>query len=562
MQKRYLKGYSPILWVIPVIFLGVFLFIPLFSIFNLAVQSASRGIAEIDWSRVWNTLGFTIWQATLSALLTILVGLPAAFLFGRFVFPGKKVLRILATLPFILPTVVVAAGFNALIGPNGWLNLVVMQFFHLSQPPIQILNSIYAILLAHVFYNTAVVIRTVGAALEHMDSRLEEVSRTLGASPWRSFWKVTFPLLRPALASATLLVFLFDFTSFGVILLLGGPQFATLEVEIYYQTVQLLNLPFAAILSVIQMVCTLILTVMILRGGGGVAVPVASHTQSNISKSMHSWKEKMFVMGMVTILVILLVFPLGALTLRSVTKTTIDGNGSESLSPTLTLDYYQELFVNRRGSVFYVPPVEALRNSLLYALAATIIAIIIGGLASYALIQKNQINFLFDPLLMLPLGTSAVTLGLGFIVTLALLPNSRDFYPFLIPVAHSLVALPFVVRVIQPALASIPNSLKQAAATLGAAPLMVWFKVELPIIARAVAVAALFAFSISLGEFGATSFLSRPDLPTLPIAISRFLNLPGSLNYGQALALATILMFVCALVMILIDLFNVRTEMN
>jgi thiamine transport system permease protein len=163
---------------------------------------------------------------------------------------------------------------------------------------------------------------------------------------------------------------------------------------------------------------------------------------------------------------------------------------------------------------------------------------------------------------MLPLGTSAVTLGLGFIVTLALLPNSRDFYPFLIPVAHSLVPLPFVVRVIQPALASIPNSLKQAAATLGAAPLMVWFKVELPIIARAVAVAALFAFSISLGEFGATSFLSRPDLPTLPIAISRFLNLPGSLNYGQALALATILMFVCALVMILIDLFNVRTEMN
>jgi thiamine transport system permease protein len=142
---------------------------------------------------------------------------------------------------------------------------------------------------------------------------------------------------------------------------------------------------------------------------------------------------------------------------------------------------------------------------------------------------------------------------LGYIITFGSLPNVRDLYPVLIPIAHSLVALPFVVRTLQPALASIPDTLRQAASVLGASPRKVWIKVELPLISRTVAVAALFSFAISLGEFGATAFLSRPDLPTLPVAIFRFLSQPGSLNYGQALAMAAILMLVCAVVMVLVD---------
>jgi thiamine transport system permease protein len=552
LQKR-----SWLLWFIPLIFLGLFFLYPLTAIFNLALRSTGQGWASFPWQRVGSILGFTIFQAALSTFLTILVGLPAAFLFGRYDFKGKKILRILSTLPFILPTVVVAAGFNAIIGPNGMLNTLLMQIWHLSQPPIQILNTLVAILLAHVFYNTAVVIRTVGSSLEQLDPRLEQASRTLGASPWRSFWEVTMPLLRSSLTSAALVVFLFDFTSFGVILLMGGPQYATLEVEIYYQTMQLLNLPLAAWLSAIQLGCTLILTVLILRRGGGLPVPIAPRLSHSNNRKIKSWGEKAFLMIMMILLIILLVMPLVALVFRSFTQVEIAHPGSIRISG-FTLQYYQELFINRQQSLFYVPPIEALSNSFFYALVASILALFFGSLATYALLQKSRWNQLFDPLIMLPMGTSAVTLGLGFIIVFTTLPNARDYYPILIPIAHSLVALPFVVRVLQPVLASIPSSLKQVAATLGASPWQVWFKVELPIASRAAAIAALFAFSISLGEFGATSFLSRPDIPTLPVAIFRFLSQPGSLNYGQALAMATILMVLCALVMLVIDRINIK----
>lgn len=543
-----------LLWVVPLLFMGIFFFYPLYSILGLAMQSLTRGMSVVNWAGVLRPLGFTLYQASLSTILTILVGLPAAFLFGRFDFKGKAILRILATLPFILPTVVVAAGFNALIGPRGWLNVVAMQIFHINQPPIQILNSLAAILLAHVFYNTAVVIRTVGTALEQMDPRLEQVGRTLGASPWRGFWQIALPLIRPALASAALVVFLFDFTSFGVVLLLGGPQYATLEVEIYNQTMQLLNLPQAALLSVVQLGCTLLITVLILRSGGGLAVPVAPRVHHEQSNFRGTWKGKVFIVLMMIVLISILVLPLAALALRSITFMEVDvDDSSATFSTRLTFEYYQELFINRRQSLFYVPPINALLNSLLYAIGTSVLALVFGSLASYALVQKNNINLFFDPLLMLPMGASAVTLGLGFTVAFAMLPNARSLYPFLIPGAHALIALPFVVRVLQPALSSIPVSLKQAAATLGASPWQIWRRIELPIIARAASVAALFSFTISLGEFGATTFLSRPDIPTIPIAIFRFLNLPGDLNYGQALAMATILMLLCALVMVVID---------
>jgi thiamine transport system permease protein len=154
---------------------------------------------------------------------------------------------------------------------------------------------------------------------------------------------------------------------------------------------------------------------------------------------------------------------------------------------------------------------------------------------------------------MLPLGTSAVTLGLGYLLVFNRPPLDVRTFPWLIPVAHSLVALPFVVRALQPALSSIPQSLRQAAAVLGASSLRVWVEVDLPILTRAALVSAIFAFTISLGEFGATSFLARPEYPTLPVAIYRYLSQPGELNYGQALAMSTILMFVCSLSIFLME---------
>jgi len=197
--------------------------------------------------------------------------------------------------------------------------------------------------------------------------------------------------------------------------------------------------------------------------------------------------------------------------------------------------------------------VEAVRNSLLYAGATVLISLLLGLLVTYALMRNTRANRVLEPLLMLPLGASAVTLGLGFILAFNRQPLQILASPLLVPIAHSLVALPFVVRTLQPALVSIPVSLRQAAASMGASPLQVWREVDLPILARATLASAIFAFTISLGEFGATSFLSRPEYPTLPVAIFRFLSQPGALNYGQALAMSTLLMLVCGISILLLE---------
>ncbi len=550
-----LRGAVPLLlWLLPLAFLAYFFFYPLGAVFRLVVLSAlSQGFASDALSQVLRPLTFTIFQAVLSTLLTLLVGLPAAYVFGRYTFAGKGLLRVLTTLPFILPTVVVAASFNALLGPHGWLNLILMGLFRLDQPPIQLLNSLWAILLAHVFYNTTIIIRTVGGAWEQLDPRLEQAARSLGASPARVLWEVTLPLLRPALLGAALLVFLFDFTSFGAVLLLGGPRYATLEVAIYIQAMDMLNLPLAGLLSAVQLGCTLLLTVLYSAISGQAIIPLAPRVRGEGLRKITKGLDRLVVVSVIAVLVILLVSPLAALAFRSVAQLEANRGQRGSVQTGLTLAYYQELFINRRDSIFYVPPIDAARNSVLFAGATVVLSLSLGFLAASSLTRPSRLGRLLDPILMLPLGASAVTLGLGFILVFNHPPIDVRSFPFLIPIAHSLVALPFVVRVLQPALVSIPPSLRQAAAVLGASPFQVWREVDLPIVARAGMVAAIFSFTISLGEFGATSFLARPEYPTLPVAIYRFLSQPGALNYGQALAMATILLFVCAVSIFLLE---------
>jgi thiamine transport system permease protein len=414
------------------------------------------------------------------------------------------------------------------------------------------MNTLGIILLAHVFYNTTVVVRVVGGAWAQLDPRLEQASRSLGASWGRSLREVTLPLLRPAILASTLLVFLFDFTSYGVILLLGGPRFATLEVEIYVQTMQMFNLPLAGLLSAIQLGCTLLMAAVYSRLGA-VNVPLSPRLQGEGMQNLRSWKQRIFVGGIAAVLAIILVSPLLALTLRSFTRFEANRGEHGQITSGFTSDYYQELTVNRRSSIFYVSPTVAARNSLLYASVAVVIALFLGTLSAYALAKRQAINRWMDALLMLPLGASAVTLGLGYLLVFNRPPIDVRSFPLLIPIVHSIVALPMVVRTLQPALASIPPSLQQAAAVMGASPWQVWAEVELPIISRSMLVGAIFAFTVSLGEFGATSFLARPEYPTLPVAIYRYLSQPGALNYGQALAMATLLMAVCALSIALLE---------
>ncbi len=533
------------LMAVPVAFFAVFFAYPVSAIVGRGLKTDGvwqfGRIGEVlTRPDILDVLWFTSWQALASTALTLLIALPGAYVFARFDFPGKQVLRAVVTVPFVLPTVVVGTAFLALLGRGGLLD----ELWGLRLD-----TTVWAILLAHVFFNYAVVVRTVGGLWSQLDPRQEEAARVLGAGRFAAWRRVTLPALAPAVAAATLMVFLFTFTSFGVVQILGGPAYSTLEVEVYRQTAQLLDLPTAAVLTMVQFVAVgailAVHAVTVRRRERALKLVDPAQT----SRRPHGPGQWALLGGVLLTALLLILLPLGVLVERS-----FDGPGGYGFG------YYEALqSAGGSGSTFLVPPLEAVGNSLRYAFVATLIALVVGGLAAAALTRRaGRLVRGFDALLMLPLGVSAVTVGFGFLITLDKPPLDLRTSWILVPLAQALVGVPFVVRTMLPVLRAVDDRLREAAAVLGASPLRAWREVDLPLVRRAVLVAAGFAFAVSLGEFGATVFIARPDNPTLPVAVARLLGRSGELNYGQAMALSTILMLVCAVSLLLLE--RIRTD--
>ncbi|MFE0820265.1 ABC transporter permease [Streptomyces sp. NPDC058847] len=529
------------LMAVPVAFFAAFFAYPVAAIVARGLKADGAWqfgrIGEVlGQSDVRQVLWFTTWQALASTALTLLIALPGAYAFARLDFPGKQVLRAVVTVPFVLPTVVVGTAFLALVGRGGLLD---------ELWGVRLDTTVWAILLAHVFFNYAVVVRTVGGLWSQLDPRQEEAARMLGASRPKAWRQVTLPALAPAVAAAALMVFLFTFTSFGVVQILGGPAFSTLEVEIYRQTSQVFDLSTAAVLTLVQFVAVaavLAVHAWTVRRRETALRLVDAATTARRPRGAGQWA---LLAGVLVTVAGLILLPLAVLVQRSL--------GASGLG------YYRAL-TRADGGTFLVPPIEAIGNSLQYAVAATAIAVVIGALAAAALTRRDAGRFVrgFDALLMLPLGVSAVTVGFGFLIALDEPPLDLRASWILVPLAQALVGVPFVVRTMLPVLRAVDVRLREAAAVLGASPWRVWREVELPMVRRALLVAAGFAFAVSLGEFGATVFIARPDNPTLPVAVARLLGRPGDMNYGQAMALSTILMLVCAVALVVLE--RLRTD--
>jgi len=556
-----------LLALVPLLFLALFFFYPIAEILGQSLTQDGRldlspfgTLFDAYHARL---LAFTTGQALLSALLTVLAGMPAAYVFARHSFPGKSLLRALTTIPFVLPTMVVAAAFTALVGPQGLLNTGLMAVLGLDSPPIDLQHTLALVLIAHVFYNAGIIVRMVGGFWSNLDTRLVEAGRLLGAGRRRAFFEITLPLLLPSILAAFLLVFLFCFTSFGVIMVLGGPRMATLEVEIYYQAVSLFSLPVAAALSIVQMVFTFAVMAVYTRLQARSAVPLnlrpAARQDTRIERAPRSsslsvephkprlpFADRLLAGAAVGGLLAFLLAPLLALLARSFLG--LGGN---------PVRYYAALFTNPMQSAFYVPPAEAIGNSLLVAVGTVILSLLVGLAAAYQLAGRpSLLKRVLDPLFMLPLGTSAVTLGLGFILALDQPPLNLRTSPVLLPLAHTLIAFPFVVRSVLPALRGLNPHWREAAGVLGASPARVVRDIDLPIVGRALLVGATYAFTVSIGEFGATLLIARPDFPTMPVVIYRLLGSQGALNQGQGLAMSTLLMLVCGIAFLLLERFR------
>ncbi len=501
--------------IVPLGFLAVFFLLPLLTILDQGLRPDGRWapgaivdvVADEDLRQV---IWFTTWQAVVSTVLTLAVGLPGAFVVSRFAFAGRAALRAVLLVPFVLPTVVVGTAFA---GPS---------------------PSLVALFAAHAFFNLAVVVRVVGGFWSQLDPDLEDAAASLGA-PWpRRVTRVLLPLARPAVGAAAALVFLFSFTSFGVALLLAGPSRPTIEVEIYRQTSQLLDLPVASSLAVVQIV--VVGAVLLLEGRwsarGAVGGTIVGTTEG--ARAPRTRGERAFVSAIATALTIAIAAPLVRLAWRS-----ISGPAG------LTIARYTDIGRGRRGGVFSISVGDAVATSLSYALVAGAVALVVGVAAA---LSTAGTRGRAAALLGLPLGVSAVVVGFGYVVAFGRPPLELRGAWWLVPMAQAVVAIPFVIRMTGATLAAIDPALPESAADLGGGPMQVLRDVVMPLIAPAVAGAAAFAFVIALGDFGAAAFLTRADHPTVPVAIVRLLGQPGSASVGQAAALSTILMAITVVV--------------
>ena len=514
--------------IVPLAFLGLFFAWPVASIIGrgfvadgaLDLSAFSEVMAR---ERTWRIIGFTVAQATAGTALAVLLGLPGAYVLYRLRFPGRTAARALVTVPFVLPTVVVGVAFRSLLVEGG-------AFGSLGAD-----GTFGAVVAALVFFNYAVVVRTVGSMWAHLDPRPEQTARALGASPWRAFREVTLPALTPAIASAASLVFLFCATAFGTVLVLGGLGYRTVETEIWVQTTQFLDLRTAAVLSVVQLGVV----------AGSLALAAWSRRRREVALRLragatddHLVRRCDLPLVAFTIVVVggLIVTPLTSLVLRSLR--TPEGWG---------LGNYTNLATTGSRDALEVTVWRAALTSLRIAVDATWIAMTVGVLIAFLLSRRprqpaaRRTIGVLDGLFMLPLGVSAVTVGFGFLITLNRPPVDLRSSIVLVPIAQALVAIPLVIRTLLPVLRAVDQRLRDAAAVLGANPRWVFTAVDLPVLGRSLGLAVGFCFAVSLGEFGATSFLSRPDRPTLPVVIFRLIGHPGTGNLGMALAASVVL---------------------
>ncbi len=513
------RASAPALAVLPTLAVAAFVLWPLTTIFSralswdvisrLAGNSAIRGV-----------LWFSIWQAVASTVITLVVAFPATYVLARYQFVGKRMLLALVTIPFVLPTVVVGAAFLTLL-PNS---------LH---------RSVAAVLIAHTYFNIAVVVRVVGRRWEQISTLINDAASTLGASPFRIFRTITLPILATAIRSAAAVIFLLCFTSYGIIRVLGGPARATLEVEIYTRAIQLGDLSGAAALSLFQLVVL----------GSAMWWWIQTSRRSTpltriqmYATVPHTIQQRLAVYGISFATAFIIAIPLMMVFVRSLSP----GGG-------MSLDAWRLVLGNHATSLGTQPPLAAFWTSLQFGIATAIIAGVTGLAAALAIAYGNRRIGQLEALVMLPLATSAVTLGLGLLITFdSGITDLRSRW-IMIPIAHSLVALPVVVRTLLPVIRSVPQGVRDASATLGAAPWQMWMTIDRPLLARAWATSLAFAGAISLGEFGASSFLTRRTSATLPTEIARLLSRPGDLVQTQAYVLASLLIIFIAAALIAVD---------
>lgn len=484
----------------------------------------SNNPAEIG---VWPVLWFTIWQAVLSTSICLVLGIPGAYVLYRKNFKGAALIRALITVPFMLPSLVVAIAITELGRPFGGFDPVV------------------AIIVANVFANYSVVVRAVGSQWQNLNRQSDEEAEIAGAGRFLAAVKISLPQLRSSIRSSAALIVLYCASSYGLVLSLGGGKVNTLETAIGVSVLQRLDLQHGAALALLQILFTLGAFVISRWGGTN---PLGFEPE--IGKSLKLDRRDRPVMVFTALVIsVLLLLPMVLVFAKAFVS--VDGIGFGNFA-----------LLDSRGyrDILNITFFDAAMNSLRNLVVATLISVLIGGLVSYLLADHNRrktksakrfapSEVLLDAIFLMPIGVSAVVLGLGYLISFGAFRSSW----FVLPLVQSVFGIPMVIRVLFPALLNIDNSPREQAVTDGAKSTQVFFQIDLKLVSPAVKTAIAFSALVSLGEFGAASLLAFGDQSTVPMLLFQLIARPGEQNYGMALAVSAILAAVTTIVILLVS---------
>lgn len=513
-----------LLWLLPLAFISLLFLWPVANVFSIGLSGSWW--QELTTPEVLDALWFTTWQALVSSALCLLLGIPSAYVLYRKSFRGQGFIKAVITIPLVLPTIIVAIIFSSFQKAHAFYSDIGMGFFYE--------NSIYWIIAAHVFVNYAITVRTIGGLWATLDPSTEEAAELAGAGRFRTVVSISLPQLKPAIIAAAALTFLFCFTSFGIILLIGGGQVNSIETEISIAATQYLDLTKASALAILQTLVTLLaFSISEIAAAGKVGLEQFDTGGHRTRLDRRDWPA---VLVTAFTAVGLIAIPLALLLTRAF-ETPV-GFGLEN---------FANLTTRGDRDLLNVSIGEAALNTLRNLVIATVTSVLMGLLVSYLLSRRQYkrtarvTNRLLDIFFLMPMGISSVVLGFGYLITFGsdVIPLRSSW--LVLPIVQSLMALPLVIRLIYPALMSIDRSHREAAATAGANQAQTWWHIELGIIRGVVKTAIAFAMIVSIGEFGAASLLVAGDQATLSTVLFQLISRPGTTNYGMAMAVASIM---------------------
>ncbi len=511
----------------PLLFVGLVFYLPVTQVSLLGVSGdwLSRLVEPKTVELVW----FTIWQAILSMVFTVIIAIPGAYLLYRRSFPGQQLVRALITVPFVLPSIVVAVGFTVFRSVHEFYQGLGLTF---------LANQVYWIIAAHVFVNYSIAVKTIGGVWATMDTDIESAAELDGAGRLRTLLLISLPQLKPGIYSASALIFLFSATSFGVVLVLGGGQVQTIETAIFFAATQRLDLELASALVLVQTLITALAFLV------GTKLAKGSFRLEQVFEGSRRPKvdrrDSLALAISVAVWVGLLAMPLILVLVRA-----FDVRGS------FGFDNFVNLGTRGARDLLNITFIDAAVNSLRNMAVAALIAFVLGTLISWLLIRTRF--RLLDFVFLLPLGVSSVVLGFGFLVSF-----DASWFPLrsswlIVPLAQALIALPMVIRLVHPALVSIGREPIEQAQLDGATSWQSWRFIESKMIRGVLLTSLGFAAIISIGEFGASSFLANGSQATIPTLLFRLISRPGDQNYGMAMAVSAILIVLSAVVVYLVS---------